>query len=618
MKKCFLSFLFVFALLVSGDSYGQSTENSSAKNDSHSFAHPEKAVVKHLDLLLNVDFAIKQLSGKAVWTIDNISKGDEIIFDDNGLNIEKITLGDAEVETNYSLSPRDSLLGNALHVKIFSETKKICIYYTTASNAIALQWLTAAQTTDKKQPYLFTQSYSIWARSWIPCQDSPGIRFTYDATITVPEELMAAMSAEGPKAKQENGIYHFKQTHPIPAYLTALVVGDIQFKAIDSRTGVYAEPSLIDKAAWEFADMGKVVNATESLYGPYRWGRFDVLVAPPSFTLSGMENPNLVFLNTGLLTGDHSLVWIVTHELAHNWSGNLVTNATWNDFWLNEGVTSYVTNRIEEILYGKEEANMEAINSRTKLKNEITAMGADNPDTHLYLDLKGRNPDDALTAIPYEKGFAFLQMIEKTVGRQKFDAFLKNYFNDHKFQSHTTEQFLSALQSELIKNDSILDKSLQIDNWVYGGGIPNNAIIETSSSFGSIDALLVDIKSTGDYTGMAQKITSSIEQTYLLNHLPSNLLPEEMLKIDTEFHFTDSKNYILARAWFLLSIKYHYNEKSPQLENFMLKYGSVSQTLYQELSKTPEGKNWAKQIFEKAKSGYHPLTTARIEDILNK
>lgn len=617
MKKYIASFLFIFAVLISGDSYGQSTKISSAKNDSHSFAQPEKAVVKHLDLQLNVDFALKQLSGKAVWTINNRSKGDEIIFDNNGLNIQKITLGDAEVETEYSMSSKDSILGSALHVTIFPDTKKISIYYTTNSNAIALQWLTAAQTTDKKQPYLFTQSYSIWARSWIPCQDSPGIRFTYDATITVPKELMAAMSAEGLKAKQDNGIYYFKQTHPIPAYLTALVVGDIEFKAIDYRTGVYAEPSLIDKAVWEFEDMGKVVNAAESLYGPYRWGRFDVLVAPPSFTFGGMENPNLVFLNTGVLTGDHSLVYIVSHELAHNWSGNLVTNATWNDFWLNEGVTSYVTNRLQEILYGTEEANMEAINSRTKLKNEIATMGADNPDTHLYLDLKGRNPDDALTAVPYEKGFAFLQMIEKTVGRPKFDAFLKNYFDNHRFQSHSTEQFLSALQSELIKNDSILVKSLQIKNWVYGGGLPDNATKVTSSSFESIDGLLVDLKSTGDYTGLAQKITSSIEQTYLLNHLPLNLTTKEMAKIDTEFHFSNSQNYRFARAWFLLSIKYHYNEKSTQLQNFMLKYGSESKTLYQELAKTSEGKRWAKQIFESAKPGYHPLTTAKIEAILN-
>jgi aminopeptidase N len=616
MKKYILSILFIIALLTSGCLHSQSIDVGGTPFDNHSYAEPEKAIVKHLDLQLAVNFNEKKLSGVAIWSIDNVSKGNEIIFDNNGLNIQKITLGEDEVETNYSFGAADSLLGSAIHIAIKPETRKVNIYYSTKPDAIALQWLTPEQTTDKKSPYLFTQSYSIWARSWLPCQDAPGIRFTYNATIKAPKQLMAAMSAEGPRKKQKDGIYNFKQINPIPAYLTALVIGDIQFKAIDYRTGIYAEPSMIDKAAWEFADMGKMVNVAESLYGPYRWGRFDVVVAPPSFTFSGMENPNLVLLNTALVAGDRSLIGTVVHELAHFWSGNLVTNASWNDFWLNEGITTYVTNRIQELLYGVEVAEMETVLSRTQLYNAIERLGEDNPDTHLYLDLKGRNPDEALTAIPYKKGFAFLQTIENIVGRQRFDAFLKNYFDTHTFQSHTTEQFLSALREELIQNDTSLEKRLQLNDWVYKGKIPDNLPVVTSSIFHAIDSIALQAKETGVYTALAKKITTTNEKLYFINQLPTDITKEEMLAIDKEFDFTNSENFKIAGSWLTLSIKNRYNEKSKQLENYMLKYGSYSKNKYLELAKTEEGKNWARQVFKKAKAGYHPLTTAWVQNVL--
>ncbi|WP_449435437.1 M1 family aminopeptidase [Pedobacter steynii] len=193
----------------------------------------------------------------------------------------------------------------------------------------------------------------------MPCQDSPGIRFTYNATVSVPNDLLALMSAENPEVKNSKGIYHFKQIHPIPSYLLALAVGDIEFKAVDKRTGIYAEPSVLAKAVYEFADMGKMVNAAEKLYGPYRWGRYDLLVLPPSFPFGGMENPNLTFITPTVIAGDRSLVSIISHELAHSWSGNLVTNATWNDFWLNEGFTNYFERRIDEAIFGKTEAQIQ-------------------------------------------------------------------------------------------------------------------------------------------------------------------------------------------------------------------------------------------------------------------
>ena len=254
MKKHILFFNFCSAfLLLSQFTTAQNNMGSSHDTkDEHSFAAPGKAITKHLDLTLKVDLEKKQLTGKASWTIENIAKGNEIIFDDNGLIIQKITLGNDEKPAVYFLDPAVTFLGQALHVSILPDTKKLTIYYSTAADAGALQWLNAQQTAGKKKPFLFTQSEPILARSWIPCQDGPAIRFTYNAMVTVPKDLLAVMSAENPQQKNTAGTYHFKQTHPIPSYLLALAVGDLGFKRIDERTGVYAEPALLTKAAWEF------------------------------------------------------------------------------------------------------------------------------------------------------------------------------------------------------------------------------------------------------------------------------------------------------------------------------------------------------------------------------
>ncbi|HEX8609536.1 MAG TPA: M1 family aminopeptidase/hydrolase, partial [Pedobacter sp.] len=354
------TFVLLFGIILMGSCKEKAKETIQAGGvDPHSFARPDLAVVKHLDLSINVDFAKQQISGKAKWTIDNLSAGTDIIFDNNNLSISNVTLGEEEQETTFKLGAKEEFLGTPLHVTIEKDTKFVNIYYSTNAGAAALQWLNPQQTAGKVQPYLFTQSESIAARSWIPCQDSPGIRFTYNATVTVPKQLLALMSAENPQVKNDKGSYQFRQTKAIPSYLLALAVGDIAFKKVDERTGVYAEPAVLNKAVNEFADMGKMVTAAEKLYGPYRWGRYDLLVLPPSFPFGGMENPNLNFITPTIIAGDRSLVSIICHELAHSWSGNLVTNATWNDFWLNEGFTNYFERRIDEALYGKEEAEMQ-------------------------------------------------------------------------------------------------------------------------------------------------------------------------------------------------------------------------------------------------------------------
>lgn len=617
MKK--LHVLLLLCLFAACNEKGKDNNATDASyKDEQTFAQPDKAVVKHLNLTLAVDFATQQMTGKAAWDIDNVSKGNEIIFDANTLSIQKVTLGDDEKETKYSLDSAVKYKGQALHVAIQPDTKKVNIYYTTSKNATAVQWLTPAQTAGKKSPFLFTQSESILARTWVPCQDGPGIRFTYEATVTVPKDLMAVMSADNPQQKNAEGVYHFKQSHPIPSYLLALAVGDLAFKAIDNRTGVYAEPSVVEKAAWEFVDMGKMVDAAEKLYGPYRWGRYDVLILPPSFPFGGMENPNLTFATPTLIAGDRSLVNVIAHELAHSWSGNLVTNATWNDMWLNEGFTVYFERRIVEAVYGKKDAQMQEVLGRQELLHFMHEIGDTSRDTKLKGEYDGRDPDDAITDIPYEKGYAFLRTLEEAVGRDSFDVFLKQYFDTHAFQSRTTEQFLADVNSKLLKGDTAKANAIRIHEWVYGTGLPSNVAPTHPENFKAIDSLLAAWSQTGNATGFSKLVVNTNEKLYFISHLPENTDAAKMAVLDKEFRFTQSGNAEIQCAWYVLGIRYKYTPVNEPLKKFLSSVGrrKFLTPLYKELIKTPEGKVRALAIFESAKAGYHPLAVQSIGDLL--
>lgn len=614
MKKLILATLF---LTIIACQKKEQTEKATTVTDEHSYSKPELAVVKHLDLDIKVDFDTQTISGKASWLIDNISKGKEIIFDENTLNITKVTLGDDEKETKFELGKDTEFHGKPLHITIEPTTTKVNIYYSTTKEAVALQWLKPEQTADKKKPFLFSQGESVWSRTWIPCQDSPGIRFTYNAKVTVPKDLLAVMSAVNPQKKNDTGVYTFKQDKAIPSYLMAIAVGDIEFQSIDNRTGVYAEPSMLKKSAWEFAELGKMVNAAEKLYGPYRWGRYDVLVLPPSFPYGGMENPNLTFLTPGVIAGDRSLTSLLAHELGHSWSGNLVTNATWDDIWLNEGFTTYVEHRIGEAIFGEKEFEMQNVITRKELVDNVAEYGDTSPDTRLKVSLTGRNPDDGISMIPYVKGYAFLRVIENAVGREKFDVFIKNYFDAHAFKSITTEDFIKYYNENLIKGDKALADKIKAEDWIYKPGIPSNITSVSSVDFDAIDKIQKSWRTTG-VKGLSKKITTTTEKQHFIDHLPTDITPKEMEAIDTEFNFTKGGNFIIKRQWFVQAIMHQYKAANPAIEQFLIgisRTGSVMM-LYKEMVKTPEGKVWAKQVFDKAKSGYHATTIQAVEGIL--
>ncbi|GAA5042022.1 aminopeptidase [Marivirga lumbricoides] len=590
-------------------------------NDQHSFAKPSTAKISHLNWEAEVSFENKSLNAKASYLIQAAQNANEIIFDTKNLSVSEVFLNDSIKSTDYFFGKTDKILGKPLHVPINSNIKSVSIIYNTSPSAEALQWLSPGQTAGKVSPFLFTQSQAILCRSWIPIQDSPGIRFTYNASVKVPEGFMALMSAENPQKVDTTGNYKFEMKQPIPAYLMALAVGDLTFEAIGERTGVYAEPATIEKAKYELAEMDEMLQTAETLYGEYRWERFDVLMLPPSFPFGGMENPRLTFATPTILAGDRSLTSLIAHELAHSWSGNLVTNATWEDFWLNEGFTVYFENRIMEEIYGKEYADMLALISYRDVLADIASMKKEGntKDTHLKLNLQNRNPDDGMTAIAYDKGFFFLKTLEKMAGRDKFDAFLKQYFQSHAFQSMNTKAFVLYVEQYLFGKYNLQVPEGMLSSWIYEEGLPESFTPPTSTKFANVNGILDKWLKNELEDSLNQYKWSTHEWLHFLQQLPDSIDNQIMEKLDVEMDFTNSGNSEILAEWFLLSIKNNYSKAYSQMEAFLVETGrrKFLMPLYTEMVKTEQGKAMALRIYRRARPNYHFVSYNSLDKLLN-
>lgn len=582
-------------------------------DDPHSYAKPNNAFIKHLNLDIKVDFKSETISGTATYDIVN-NKSTQITLDTKFLDIEAVQADGKDTE--FSLGAFDKILGQPLTIAINKDTKKIAIRYKTTKDTEAVQWLKPQQTADKTHPFLFTQGEAILTRSWIPIQDSPQIKITYEATVEVPKGLMAVMSAENPTETTEDGVYHFKLKHPIPSYLIALAVGNLSYKAISDRTGVYAEKSMLNKVYDEFSDMEKMVTAAEELYGPYAWEQFDVLVLPPSFPFGGMENPRLTFATPTVIAGDKSLTSLVAHELAHSWSGNLVTNATWNDFWLNEGFTVYFEMRIMEAVYGKERADMLALISKQDLDDELDHLKDHPEDTKLKLSLKGRNPDDSMNSIAYEKGYLFLRTLEETVGREKFDAFLKTYFKEHAFLTMTTEKFMAYLKTNLLDSNKV---KFNADAWINQPGIPENYAVVHSQKFQNVEQVLQEFLTQGKLDKKDSEDWTPQEWVHFIRNFPQDMSVDQMKQLDAELNLTNSSNSYIQMVWYEQAINHNYHGKNvdAKIEKFLTHVGRrwYVETLFRALERKGRIED-ANIIYEKARPNYHPVTRTTIDNLL--
>lgn len=586
--------------------------------DPHSRSRPEEIAVRHLSLDLRVDFEARKLSGSATLELDRRTpEATEVVLDTWHLDIERVTTTDGS-GLDYELGDHDPILGSALVIDA-GAAERVVVHYATSPDARAIQWLAPEQTASGK-PFLFTQSQPILARSWIPCQDSPAIRVTYDASVQVPADLLALMSAENPTARLADGSYRFAMPQPVSSYLVALAVGDLEFRELGGRAGVYAEPSVVEAAAWEFADTEAMIEAAERLYGPYRWGRYDVLVLPPSFPYGGMENPRLTFATPTILAGDRSLVTLIAHELAHSWSGNLVTNATWKDIWLNEGFTVYFERRIDEELYGASYANMLRRLGRHDLERAVRDEAP--RDTWLELDLTGRDPDEGPTKIPYEKGSLLLHLIESRVGRQRFDDFLRDYFDRYGFGSMDTASFLSHLNTALLEPAGVSAEELRLEAWVHGPGVPDNAPEFTSDAFHRVDDQMGALLDGHRPEELDTAGWVSQQWVHFVQALPLNLDPDLLRSLDRRFGLSESGNIEIATAWFELAVASGHVFEEPEVDaalgRFLTRHGRslYIRRVYQRLAVSERGRARARQIYAEARPSYHSVSQGAVDRIL--
>jgi len=625
--------LFVMACRTSStdDAKGLRSADAAAKTDiardAHSYSNPEQVRVRHVDLDLNVLFDRKVLKGSSTLTIERIKPdADSLKLDTQDLKIIKAETsndGNSFAPAQFTLGAADKILGAPLAIQLPPRATKVYIEYETSPNASGVQWLEPAQTAGKKYPYVFTQSQAIHARSWIPLQDSPGVRVTYSAKIRTPKGLRAVMSAGEASFNDliggDQSGYSFNMPQAIPPYLIALAAGDIAFKSLGNRTGVYTEPAMLDKAAREFEDTEKMVVATENLYGPYRWDRYDILVLPPSFPIGGMENPRLTFATPTVLAGDKSLVSLIAHELSHSWSGNLVTNATWRDFWLNEGFTTYLERRVIEAIYGREREEMEAALGLQSLKKEMDDLP--DADEILHVDLAGRDPDDGFTLVPYEKGALFLRLLEETFGRERFDQFLKGYFERFAFQSITTDDFIAHLKKNLLDPNPELAAKIPLDEWINKPGLPASAPKPQSDAFAKVEAQAKEwLDGKTPAAELQTKQWSTQEWLHFLRYLPQQLTAKQLKELDQAFGLTKIGNAEIAHQWLLISIRNNYETAYPRLEEYLTSIGrqKLIKPLYEELVKTPAGKERALKIYAKARPGYHPIAQTAVDKIVKK
>ncbi len=597
--------------------------------DWHTQSNYQQIKTTHVKLNLTVDFGSKQLKGSIEHAITRVNKNtNQLMLDTRDLEIHKIEYYNGKYwsRTEYKLAEKDEIRGSQLIIelpkliKTNSHHERVRIFYNSQPNSTGLQWLKPAQTAGKQHPFVYSQSQAIHARSWMPIQDTPSMRVTYNATIKTPSNLRAVMSAVNNPIWNQEGLYNFEMPQPIPAYLIAIAAGNIHYKKMSRQTGVYAEPSLLNIAAKEFDDTQSMIEATEALYGPYLWGKYDLLILPPSFPYGGMENPRLSFITPTIIAGDKSLVNLIAHELAHSWSGNLVTNASWRDLWLNEGFTSYVENRIMEAVYGKNRASMEQTLSVQALQAKMPQLPV--LDTRLHVEIKNRDPDDAFSIVPYTKGMLFLMSLEQKFGRKIFDKFLRGYFADFAFKSIDTHHFIEYINDNLVKKYPNKITLEQIKEWINEPLLPVNAPKPSSNAFTLVQNLMDNwLTDKVQLNELPTQKWSTHEWLYFINNLPKDVSLNQLKLLDSTFQLTQSTNNEIAHAWLLLNIKKNNPAINQRLREYMMTIGrrKLIVPLYKSLLNSHTNNiTLAKFTYKQARAGYHSLAQRTIDKLFDE
>ncbi|CAB5388002.1 unnamed protein product [Rhizophagus irregularis] len=563
----------------------------------------------HIGLNLRVDFEHKILDGsvtlRLITIADNVNK---VILDTKSLIIKSVSQDGKQLKFNLN-NEIDCFGATGLHIELekplATGTKfELEISYNTTIQGTAIQWLEPSQTVGKKHPYLFTQCQEIHARSLLPCQDTPCFKITYSANIQVPHPLRALMSAISVGEEEINDdkskLYKFEQKVKIPSYLIALAVGNLAGKEIGPRSTVWSEPEVVQDAAWEFEDTEKFIAIGEKLLTPYEWKKYDLLVLPASFPFGGMENPCLTFITPALIAGDRSLVDVVAHEVAHSWTGNLVTAANWEHFWLNEGWTIGGCYRF----------------------------GEDNPLTALQPVLKGIDPDDAFSRVSYEKGYNFLYHIQQVVGGPEFfEPYMKAHIEEFAGKSIITDDWKNFLYSFMEKTfgsakKDALDK-IDWNGWLHSPGMPplknefDQTLSEECNKLAERWNLARNNENFKEFSPAdIEKFTTLQKMAFLDRLLEFPPFPHSsIVAMDKAYNFTTVRNVEVCYRWQKVCLLAEYEPMFPHVVKFVTQQGRMKyvRPLYRMLKNTKKGSDLAKKTFTENKSFYHPIAATMIE-----
>jgi aminopeptidase N len=578
--------------------------------DPHSYCDDAQAQTESFAWTARVDFASKTLAAEVTLAFRAPAEG-LLDLDTRDLAIEHVE--DASGRSlAFRLHPPEPHIGQRLAIELAAPTMSVKIRYRTSADASALQWLAPEQTKGGKQPFLFSQCQAIHARSIIPLQDTPRLRVRYTAEVTFPRDLTLVMAAADRDRREDGGVtvHRFEMPQPIPPYLFAFAIGDLASKDLSPRCRVWAEPAVVDAAAWEFANVEAMIGAAEALFGPYDWERFDILTMPPSFPYGGMENPRLTFLTPTVIAGDRSLVSVVAHELAHSWTGNLVTNANAEHFWLNEGFTMYAERRIIEALDGRDMAALDAALGRRQLDESLERFASRPAMTKLSTQLEGIDPDDCYSLIPYEKGYLFLTQIEAAVGREVFAKWLRSYLDTFRFGAITTEDFERHIEAAL---PGALAKA-NARAWLDGEGIPSNAVTATSARLAAIESIGAAVPTRDQSASW-----TPIEWALYLESVPRPAPDETCRALDAEYKLTSSSNYDVLVPWLTLALKSGYSPVLPRVQHVLGEVGRMKylRPLYTALAADPRTRDTAVAVFERNAASYHPIARQMVEGILS-
>ncbi|CAB1333767.1 unnamed protein product [Coregonus sp. 'balchen'] len=572
--------------------------------DPCSFSSFSKCVTKHLNLTYHVDFDSHVLKAKTLDTKD--------------LKVSKVTANGQAAK--FTLGPKH----RGQHVIVE-------VTYETAPSASALQWLTPEQTAGKKHPYLFSQcqlmpkqlgskkellvhkhdkgltemsiTQANHCRSMVPCQDTPAMKHTYYAQVSVPKELVAVMSAvrDGQEPDPQDSsrvIYRFRQPVPMPSYLIAIVVGALESREIGPRSRVWSEKEFVDKAAFEFSETETMLKTAEDLAGPYVWGQYDILVLPPSFPYGGMENPCLTFATPTLLAGDRSLSNVIAHEISHSWTGNLVTNKTWEHFWLNEGHTVYLERMIGRSMESEQFRQFKAMGGWKDLQESV-------------------DPDDAFSSVPYEKGFALLYHLEELMGGPEvFMGFVKSYIQLFAYSSVTTEEWKNYLFTYFKNKVDILNK-VDWNAWMHTPGMPPvKPQYDTTMADACIALCKRWVKTKEGDLGNFSEVDVKTLSTHQLIEFLSLLLQEEPLplshvkRMQEVYHLNAFINAEIRFRWLRLCVKSKWEDAIPMALKMATEQGRMKFTrpLFKEVYNFDKYREEAVRVFIANRAAMHPVT----------